>query len=58
MIRFEEITNQNIWKVCALKPFEEQKDFVAENIQSLVRPTRPGMKAITPCPWRFITTTP
>ena len=35
MIRFEEITNQNIWKVCALKPFEEQKDFVAENIQSL-----------------------
>ena len=35
MIRFEEITNKNIWKVCALEPFEEQKDFVAENIQSL-----------------------
>lgn len=35
MIRFEEITNANIWKVCALEPFEEQKDFVAENIQSL-----------------------
>ncbi len=35
MIRFEEITNKNIWKVCSLEPFEEQKDFVAENIQSL-----------------------
>ncbi|MBR1986611.1 MAG: GNAT family N-acetyltransferase [Mogibacterium sp.] len=35
MIRFEEITNKNIWKVCALEPFEEQRDFVAENIQSL-----------------------
>ena len=35
MISFEEITNKNIWKVCALEPFEEQKDFVAENIQSL-----------------------
>lgn len=35
MIRFEEITNKNIWKVCALEPFEDQKDFVAENIQSL-----------------------
>ena len=35
MITFEEITNKNIWKVCALEPFEEQKDFVAENIQSL-----------------------
>lgn len=36
MIRFEEITNRNIWKVCMLEPFEDQKDFVAENIQSLV----------------------
>lgn len=35
MIHFEEITNKNIWKVCALEPFNEQKDFVAENIQSL-----------------------
>ena len=35
MIRFEEITNKNIWKVCSLEPFDEQKDFVAENIQSL-----------------------
>ena len=35
MIRFDEITNKNIWKVCALEPFEDQKDFVAENIQSL-----------------------
>lgn len=35
MIHFEEITNANIWKVCALEPFDEQKDFVAENIQSL-----------------------
>ena len=35
MINFKEITNTNIWKVCTLEPFEEQKDFVAENIQSL-----------------------
>lgn len=35
MIRFAEITNQNIWKVCALELYEEQKDFVAENMQSL-----------------------
>lgn len=35
MILLKEITNANIWKVCALEPFEEQKDFVAENIQSL-----------------------
>jgi len=35
MIRFEEITNKNIWKVCALEPFDEQRDFVAENLQSL-----------------------
>ena len=35
MIRLEEITNKNIWKVCTLEPFDEQKDFVAENIQSL-----------------------
>ena len=35
MIQFAEITNKNIWKVCALEPFEEQKDFVAENMQSL-----------------------
>lgn len=35
MIRFEEITNKNIWPVCMLEPFEEQKDFVAENMQSL-----------------------
>ena len=37
MIRFAEITNKNIWKVCTLEPFEEQKDFVAENIQSALR---------------------
>ncbi len=35
MIRFQEITNKNIWNVCALEPFEEQKNFVAENMQSL-----------------------
>ena len=35
MIQFKEITNANIWKVCALEPFEAQKDFVAENLQSL-----------------------
>ena len=37
MIRFAENTNKNIWKVCTLEPFEEQKDFVAENIQSLAK---------------------
>ena len=35
MIKLAEITNANIWKVCALEPFDDQKDFVAENIQSL-----------------------
>lgn len=35
MINFKEITNRNIWKVCTLEVFNEQKDFVAENIQSL-----------------------
>ena len=35
MIHFEEITNSNIWKVCQLEVFEEQKNFVAENIESL-----------------------
>lgn len=35
MIIFKEITNTNIWKVCLLEPFENQKDFVAENMQSL-----------------------
>ncbi len=35
MIRFEEITNKNIWKVCTLEVFDDQRDFVAENIQSL-----------------------
>lgn len=35
MIKLAEITNANVWKVCALKPFDDQKDFVAENVQSL-----------------------
>lgn len=35
MIILKEITNANIWKVCGLEPFDDQKDFVAENIQSL-----------------------
>ncbi len=35
MIIFKQITNANIWKVCLLEPFENQKDFVAENMQSL-----------------------
>lgn len=35
MVTLKEITNKNIWKICSLEPFEEQKDFVAENIQSL-----------------------
>ena len=35
MVELREITNANIWKVCMLEPFEEQKDFVAENMQSL-----------------------
>lgn len=28
MIQFKNITNANIWKVCALEPFDEQKGFV------------------------------
>ena len=35
MVELREITNANIWKVCMLEPFEEQKDFVAENMQGL-----------------------
>ena len=35
MIRFEEITNRNIWPVCLLEPFDEQKHFVAKNVESL-----------------------
>ena len=35
MIHLEEITNKNIWKVCTLEVMEEQKNFVADNIQSL-----------------------
>ncbi len=35
MIQLKEITNANIWKVCMLEPFDEQKEFVAENMQSL-----------------------
>ena len=35
MIHFEEITNANIWKVCALEPLDDQRDFVAENLHSL-----------------------
>jgi len=35
MIHFEEITNKNIWKIALLEPREEQKDFVADNLQSL-----------------------
>ena len=35
MVTLKEITNANIWKVCKLEPFEEQKDFVAGNMQSL-----------------------
>ena len=31
MIRFEEITNKNIWKVCTLEVFDDQKDFVGEH---------------------------
>ena len=52
MINFKEITNANIWKVCTLEPFEEQKDFVAENIQSLAEAyaTRAAMR----CRWQFI----
>ena len=35
MIQLKEIMNANIWKVCALEPLDDQKDFVAENLQSL-----------------------
>lgn len=32
---FKKITNKNIWKVCLLEVEENQKDYVAENMQSL-----------------------
>ncbi len=35
MIILKEITNLNIWPVCALEVCENQKDFVADNVQSL-----------------------
>jgi len=35
VIRFEEITNQNLWDVCRLKVKTEQEDFVARNIESI-----------------------
>lgn len=35
MLHFEEITNKNIWDVCKLEVNDNQRDFVAENIQSL-----------------------
>ena len=35
MIELKEITNENVWKVCRLEPFDNQKDFVARNIESL-----------------------
>ena len=35
MIRLEEITNKNIWPVCMLEVNDDQKDFVAKNLQSL-----------------------
>ena len=35
MIRLEEITNKNVWSVGFLEVNEDQKDFVADNFQSL-----------------------
>ena len=35
MVRLEEITNVNVWDVCRLRVYDEQKSFVAENVQSL-----------------------
>ena len=35
MVHLEEIKNNNIWNVCMLEVNENQKDFVAENLQSL-----------------------
>lgn len=35
MIQFHEITSQNVWKIATLSVFEEQKDFVATNFESL-----------------------
>lgn len=34
-MEFKKITNKNIWMVCSLEVNEEQKDFVADNMQSL-----------------------
>ena len=53
MINFKEITNANIWKVCTLEPFEEQKDFVAENIQRR-KPMQQETRAAMRCRWQFI----
>lgn len=36
MIRFAEITNQNVWKICHLEVEDFQKDFVADNASSLI----------------------
>jgi len=43
MIRFEEITNKNIWKVCMLEPFEEQKDFVVKQNPWIVQGSRQAL---------------
>lgn len=50
MIHFEEITNANIWTVCALEPLDDQRDFVAENLQSLAEAyaTRNGGNNVLP----------
>lgn len=53
MIRFEEITNKNIWKVCVLEPFESQKEFVAENTRALQKHMLRGMKATMHYLWLF-----
>ena len=35
MIHFCEITTKNIWSIISLSVFDEQKDFVATNLESL-----------------------
>ena len=50
MIILKEITSKNIWKVCELEPFEDQKDFVAKTYRALQKPMQREMRAIMPYP--------
>ena len=36
MIHFEPVTENNVWEICNLKVADNQKDFVADNRDSIV----------------------